>query len=56
MTTLKDAREQGKLDQFIKEHQNNPDGDADQVSRVVEAMAKRSRAIPRSSSPRKRAG
>jgi hypothetical protein len=56
MTTLREAREKGKLDQFIKEHEADPEGDADQVSRVVEAMAKRSRAIPRSSSPRKRAG
>lgn len=56
MTSLREAREQGKLDQFIKEHETDAEGDADQVNRVVEVMAKRSRAIPRSSFPRKRAG
>lgn len=56
MTTLKDAREQGKLDQFIKEHQTDPDGDADKASRVVEAMAKRSIGVRPTSSRRNRDG
>lgn len=55
MTTLREARESGKLDQFIKEHEADPEGDADKVNRVVEAMAKRSKAAPKASSRAARA-
>ncbi len=55
MTTLRQAQLEGKLDQFIKEHEAE-EGDADRVSRVVEAMAKRSKATRRSSYRPKRAG
>ena len=56
MTTLKEAREKGHLSQFIKEHQADPEGDEDKLNRVVEVMAKRSKAIPPASFRRKRAG
>lgn len=50
MTNLKQAREQGKLDQFIKEHQADPDGDEEAFNRAVRAMAQKSKAVPKASS------
>ena len=49
MTSLKQARDQGKLDQFIKEHERDPQGDADQVNRTLKAMAQKSKAAPKAS-------
>jgi hypothetical protein len=51
MTNLKQAREQGKLDQFIKEHEGDAKGDADQVNRTLKAMARKSKEAPKASSP-----
>lgn len=51
MTNLKEAREQGKLDQFIKEHEADPEGDADAFNRAVRAMAQKSKVVPQASSP-----
>lgn len=48
--TLAEARKQGKLDQFIAEHENEPEGDKDAFDRTVGAMAgKSSEAHPASS-------
>lgn len=50
MTTLKEAREQGKLDQFIKEHKGDPKGDPDAFNRAVRSMARTSKEAPGASS------
>lgn len=50
MTTLREAREQGKIDQFIKEHQADPDGDEETFNRAVQAMARKSKEAPKASS------
>lgn len=51
MTTLRDARNQGKLDQFIAEHEADPPGDEAAFNRAVEAMAGKSKATPEASPP-----
>lgn len=43
MTTLKQARESGEIDRFVKEHERDPKGDADQVNRTLKAMARTSK-------------
>ena len=47
MTSLRDAREKGKIDQFIKAHDTDPDGDADAFNRAVRAMAQKFPAVPK---------
>lgn len=42
MTTLKEAREKGKLDKFIKEHRKDPKGDPEKFNRTLKAMAGKS--------------
>lgn len=49
MASLKQAREQGKIDQFIKEHEADPEGDADAFNRAVRAMARKSKEAPKAS-------
>lgn len=39
--SLKEAREKGKLDEFIKEHEKDPCGDADAVARALQSFAAR---------------
>ena len=56
MITLKQAREQGKLGQFLREHQRDADGDPEAFNRVVEAMAQTSPEAPKASSRRNRGG
>jgi hypothetical protein len=51
MTNLKQAREQGKLKQFIKERSAEK-GDPTAFNRVVQAMAQTSPEAPKASSPR----
>ena len=51
MTNLREAREKGKLDQFIKEHEADPEGDAEAFNRAVRAMARKSKEAPKASSP-----
>ena len=51
MTTLKQAREQGKLDQFAKDHEADPPGDEEAFSRALQSMAGKSKAAPEASSP-----
>jgi len=50
MTSLKKAREQGKLDQFIKEHEADAEGDAEAFNRAVRSMAQKSKVAPKASS------
>lgn len=50
MTTLKQAREQGKVGQFIKEHEADPQGDQEAFNRAVQAMAQKSKEVPKASS------
>lgn len=51
MTTLKQAREQGKLEEFIaeREAEQTKRGDAKAFNRAVEAMAGKSKAAPKAS-------
>lgn len=51
MTTLRQAREQGKLDQFAKERENDAPGDQDAFNATLASMAGTSKAIPEASSP-----
>ena len=49
MTTLKDAIEQGKLDQFIAEHKGET-GDQAELERIIRSMAGKSKQAPKTSS------
>ena len=53
MTTLREARETGKIKQFVKEHKDET-GDPDAFNRTVEAMARTSKEAPKASSRRGR--
>ena len=35
MRNLRDARKKGKIDDFIKEHEADPDGDLDKLDSVI---------------------
>lgn len=50
MITLRQAIDQGKIDQFVKEHPE-VQGDMDAFNRAVEAMARKSSADRPASSP-----
>ena len=56
MTTLKQAREHGKLDQFIKEHEADPKGDPKAFNQTLKAMAQKSPKAPKASSRRNPGG
>jgi len=47
--TLKQARESGKMDQFIQEHEGDSEGDAEAFNRAVRAMAQKSKEAPKAS-------
>ena len=49
MTTLKGARESGKLTQFVKEHRRDPKGNGNAFNETLEAMAGKSKAVPAAS-------
>ena len=49
MITLKEAREKGKMKQFIKEREKDPPGDAALLEKTIKKIAKTSRANPKSS-------
>lgn len=51
MTTLKQALKDGKLDQFIAEREAEQ-GDPEAFNRAVQAMAQKSKVVPKASSPR----
>jgi hypothetical protein len=55
MTTLKEARASGKIDQFVKEHACDK-GDPDAFNRAVTSMARTSKDAPKASSRRNRDG
>ena len=55
MTTLREARDKGKLDQFIKEHEAET-GDEDALNRAVRSMAGTSKATPKASKKGSRGG
>lgn len=46
MTSLKQARDSGKIADFIKEHSADPKGDADRFNATLTAMARKSKAVP----------
>ena len=51
MTTLRKARDEGKLDQFAKEHEGDAPGDADAFNRALRSMAGKSKPAPGTSKP-----
>jgi hypothetical protein len=58
MTTLKEAREKGKMDQFIKEREAEAkaEGDAEALNRGLRSMVEKSKEAPKTSSRRGRGG
>lgn len=51
MTTLKKAREEGKIDEFIAEHEADPPSDKARFDATLDAMAGRSKLAPETSTP-----
>ena len=51
MTTLRQAREQGKLDKFAKDHNADPPGDEVAFNRALASMAGKSKEAPEASPP-----
>ena len=51
MTTLKQARESGKLDQFAKDHDTDAPGDETAFNATLQSMAGKSKAVPATSKP-----
>ena len=49
MIKLRDASQQGKLDQFIAEHKDEA-GDPDAFERTIRSMAGKSKEVPEASS------
>jgi hypothetical protein len=53
MTTLREARKQGKLDQFIKEHEEDAPGDREKLDKAIKRPAsQKSKEAPKASSRR----
>jgi hypothetical protein len=50
MTTLKEAREKGKLKEFIKEHATDNDGDKAAIEATLRSMVGKSKPVPKTSS------
>ena len=40
MKTLKTAREEGRLDKFIKEHEADPPGDLNKLDKLITSVAR----------------
>ena len=51
METLRQAREQGKLDQFAKDHEADAPGDEAAFNAALQSMAGKSKAVPATSKP-----
>ena len=51
MTNLKQARDQGKLDQFAKDHDTDAPGDEAAFNAALQSMAGKSKAVPAASKP-----
>ncbi len=49
--TLAEARKEGKLDQFIAEHEGDVSGDHDAFDATLSAMAGKSKSAPGTSKP-----
>jgi len=54
--SLKEAREKGKLAEFIKEREAAASGDADALNRGIASMAGKSKATPGASKPGRSGG
>ncbi|QFT60453.1 hypothetical protein FIU94_16605 [Sulfitobacter sp. THAF37] len=52
MTNLKTARDKGKLEEFIKEHEVDPDGDLDKLDAVIKRPSQESEKATRPASSR----
>ena len=47
MTTLREARDRGNLEQFIAEHEDDPPGDMDYIDAAIRCPAKETaKAVP----------
>lgn len=44
--SLKEAREQGKLNEFIKEHEKDAPGNADKIDQTISNIATNTRPAP----------
>jgi hypothetical protein len=53
MTSLREAREAGKLDQFAKDRDGDAPGDEAAFNRALQSMAGKSKAVPEASKPRR---
>lgn len=51
MKNLKQAREQGVLDQFAKDHETDTPGNEAAFNATLASMAGKSKAVPEASSP-----
>lgn len=51
MSTLRQARDEGRLDQFAKDHDADPPGDEAAFNATLASMAGTSKAVPEASSP-----
>lgn len=51
MPTLKQAQKTGKIEEFIKEHETDPDGDLDKLDAVIKRPVQGSEKAARSASP-----
>lgn len=51
MTSIKKARDEGKLDQFAKEHEAVAPGDGDAFNRALRSMAGKLNEDPEASKP-----
>lgn len=49
MPNLREAREQGKLKQFAKDHEADAPGDENAFNRALQSMAGKSKATPEAS-------
>jgi hypothetical protein len=56
MTNLKKAREKGKIKDFIKEHEADPDGDLDKLDEVIKRPSQGSVKATRKASSRDASG
>lgn len=51
MNDLKKARQKGKIDDFIKEHEADPEGDLDKLDAVIKRPVQESGKATRKASP-----
>ncbi len=51
MTSLRKARDAGKLDQFAKDHEADAPGDEEAFNRALQSMAGKSKEAPAASKP-----